>query len=296
MMDQYRTALARRGEDPEMVFSDEVNRIIYGNHFHFKPLELADLAKVDLNTVMNFSRKALNPGDYTFVFTGNLDTETLKTYAETYLASVPPGTPWNTWTDPGIVRPGKGENRIFKGKEERSLVFQGWYTPASYSEAASAAAQVLNEYLDILLTEEIREKLGGVYSVSVGVSVNPIPVGELTLGVYFACDPKRAVELSASIQTLFENLAAGSVEADIFAKAQEALKKSWEDSVQSNAYIAQSYANSSVLLDAPLSRLDQRPALYDAVTPGDIQQTMIRALQNGPALVILYPEDWGEGE
>jgi hypothetical protein len=32
--------------------------------------------------------------------------------------------------------------------------------------------------------------------------------------------------------------------------------------------------------------------MYDAVTPGDIRQTMEQALQNGPALVILYPEDW----
>jgi zinc protease len=292
MMDQYRTALAQRGEDPETVFSDEVNRIIYGNHFHFKPLELGDLAKVDLNMVMNFARKSLNPGDYTFVFTGNLDAETLRNYVETYLASVPPGTPWNAWTDPGIIRPGKSENRVFKGKDERSLVFQGWYAPAPYSEAAGAEAQVLNEYLDILLTKEIREKLGGVYSISVGVSANPIPAGELNLGVYFACDPKRAAELSGAVQSLFTDLAAGAVDADAFAKAREALRKSWEDSVLNNAYIAQSYANSAVLLDAPLSRLDQRPALYDAVTPGDIQQTMIRALQNGPALVILYPEDW----
>jgi zinc protease len=296
LLDQYRTALAQRGEDPETVFSDEVNRIIYGNNPRFKSLELADLAKVDPEIVMNFARRALNPGDYTFVFAGNLDAEALRAYTETYLASVPPGLPWNTWTDLGIVRPGTGESQVFKGKEERSLVFQGWYTPAPYSEAASINAQVLNEYLDILLTEEIREKLGGVYSVSVGVSVNPIPSGELTLGVYFACDPKRAAELSGAIQALFGDLAAGAVDADAFAKAREALKKSLEDSVQSNAYIAQSYANSSVLLDAPLSRLDQRPALYDAVTPGDIQQTMARALQNGPVLVILYPEDWQNRE
>ncbi|MDR2101163.1 MAG: insulinase family protein, partial [Treponema sp.] len=91
MLDQYRTALARRGEDPETDFNDEVTRIIYGNNPHFKSLEQEDLAKVDLNVVMNFARRALNPGDYTFVFAGNIDMDTLRTYTETYLASVPPG-------------------------------------------------------------------------------------------------------------------------------------------------------------------------------------------------------------
>jgi zinc protease len=292
MLDQYRTSLARRGENPETVFGDEITRIIYGDNPHFKPLELADIAGVDREIAMNFARRALNPGDYTFVFTGNLDREALRAYTETYLASVPPGISWNTWTDLGITRPGKTESYVYKGKEARSLVYMGWYSPAPYSEGASINAQVLNEYLDILLTEEIRERLGGVYSVSAGVSVNPVPAGELTLGVYFACDPRRAVELSNAIQSLFRELAAGTVDDGALAKAREALKKSWEDSIQSNTYIAQSYANSSVLLDAPLSRLDQRPALFDAVTPGGIRQTMEQALRDGPALVILYPEDW----
>jgi zinc protease len=72
----------------------------------------------------------------------------------------------------------------------------------------------------------------------------------------------------------------------------EALKKEWESSVQSNGYIAQSYANSAVLLDTPLSRLDQRPALYEKVTPRQIQEMCGRVLQNGPARIILYPEEW----
>ncbi len=61
--------------------------------------------------------------------------------------------------------------------------------------------------------------------------------------------------------------------------------------MQSNAYIAQSYANSSVLLNLPLSRLDRRPKLFDAVTQADIQRVCGQLLQsNGPAVVVLLPE------
>ena len=290
MLDQYRTGLAQRNENPDTVFSDEINRVIYSGHPRFKPLELADLSKVDMDKALAFLRRGLNPADYTFVFTGNLETETMSEYVETYIASIPKKENWNAWTNLNIQRPGKSEKTVYKGKEDRSLVYMGWFAKAPWTEELSAAAQVLSEYLDIKMTEEIREKLGGVYSVSVGVSVSPAPEGELVMSVYFACDPRRARELSAAVTDLLNRTATEPVNRDTFTKSAEALKKEWEASIQRNAYIAQSYANSSVLLNQPLSRLDKRPGYYSAVTPAAMQQVCAQVLRNGPAAVILYPE------
>ncbi|MDR2079349.1 MAG: insulinase family protein, partial [Treponema sp.] len=185
MLDQYRTSLALRDENPNTFFFDEINRTIYGNP-RLNPLELADLPKADIGRALSFIEQAVNPADYTFVFTGNLDAEQIRFYIESYIASIPRGAKnQNTWTSLNIRRPGKIEKNIYKGKEERSLVYMGWFTKQPYTEELSAAAQVLNEYLDIRMTEEIREKLGGVYSISVGVLVSPVPEGELTMAVYF---------------------------------------------------------------------------------------------------------------
>ncbi|MCL1932080.1 MAG: insulinase family protein [Treponema sp.] len=290
MMDQYATALALRGENPQTAFSDEINRTIYGGSPYFKPLELGDLSKADTGKALDFIRKGLNPADYTFIFTGNLDTAAMKRFIEIYLASIPPaGENWNAWTDLAISRPGKVVNNVNKGKEEQSTVFMAWFSKAPFSEELSSIAQVLGEYLDIRMDDEIREKLGGVYSISAGVGISPVPQGELIMQVYFACDPKRVPELSAAVVTLL-NQTAANINRDIFGKAVEALKKEWETSMQSNSYIAQSYANSAVLLNLPLSRLNRRPQYYDAVTPADIQRICAQLLPNGPTQVILLPE------
>jgi zinc protease len=291
-LDQYRTFLVQRGEDPDAVFADEITRLIYSDNPRFKPMELADLARVDLGRAEKLLKNFLNPGDYTFVFTGNLDRETLRNCVETYLASIPPGpVSQNAWTDLGLAWPGEKESLLYKGKEEQSQVFLGWYNPAEYSQEASAAVSVLSGYLDIILIEEIREKMGGVYSPRVSVSLSPIPRGESLLAVQFSCDPQRAVELSDAVAGLFQNLAGGAVKEDVLDKAREALKKSWESSIQNNNYVAQGYASSAVLLDAPLSRLDKLPGLYGAVDAETLRQTMIRAIQAGPVRVIRYPED-----
>jgi zinc protease len=292
LLDSYRTSLAQRRENPNTLFFDAVTRVTTGGHPYFRPLAVEDLSRVDGAQVMSFLKRCLNPGDYTFVLTGNLDPDRTRSLAETWLASIPPGEPWNAWTDPGIRRPGKTGEKLYKGKEERSMVYMGWFTPLPFSEELSIQAEALGEYLDILFTRDIREKLGGVYSVAVNVSLSPVPQGELVMQVYFVCDPRRNEELSAEVEALLERSAAGPLEEDIFTKSVEALKKNWEASVQSNLYIAQSYANSSVLLDSPLSRLDKRPALYEKLDPAGLQALCRALLSQGPARVALYPEGW----
>jgi zinc protease len=292
LLDSYRTGLAQRNESPDAVFSDTVVNVTTGGHPYFKPLGTEDLDKAALAQAMSFLKRGLNPGDYTFVFTGNLNLAAMRSLAATWLASIPPAESWNTWTDPGLQRPGKVEEKVYKGKEEQSLVFMGWYLPLAFTEEQSAAAAVLNEYLDIRLTEDIREKLGGIYSASVNVSLAPIPAGELVMQVFFVCDPRRVDELTLAVEGILQQIAADPPDEGVFSKSVEALRKNWEESVQSNSYIAQSYANSLVLLDAPLSRLDERYKLYGQVQPEEIRQLGRMLVSRGPARVVLYPEGY----
>jgi hypothetical protein len=91
---------------------------------------------------------------------------------------------------------------------------------------------------------------------------------------------------------LNQTAGAAPVNRDTFNKSVEALKKKWEVDIQSNSHIAQSYANSSALMNAPLSRLNRRPFYYEAVTQEDMRRICARLLQgnNGPAQIVLYPE------
>jgi len=143
------------------------------------------------------------------------------------------------------------------------------------------------------MTDEIREKLGGVYSIGANVAVSPVPKGELIMQVSFACDPGRVQELSDAVLFQLKQVADNIIDPGNFAKAVEALKKEWEISMQSNSHIAQSFTNSSVLLNLPLSRLYNRPKDYDAVTMADIRRICARLMQsdsNGPVKVVLLPE------
>jgi zinc protease len=292
VIDSYKAFLAQEEDNPDTAFSNEISRMVFGNNPYFNPITMADLDKVNADHAADIIKKALNPADYTFVFTGNLNIPLIRSYTESYLAAIPRGETWNTWADPHITQPQKIEKVLYKGVEEKSLVFMGWRMPREYSEAEEAAAAVLSEYLDIALIEKTRKQMGGTYSISAGATLLPLPppAGELTMTIHFPCSPGRVQELRAAIIGELETIANGTIDQDAFGKSVAALKKNFEISMQDNSYIGQNYANSAVIFNRPLSRLNKRPALCDAVTPADIQGIVKALLPMGPVSVILYPE------
>jgi len=296
MMGRLRTSLALRGENPRTVFSDEINRTVTMDHPAFRPMELGDLDRVDRAAALDFLRRGLNPADFTFVFIGNLTPELMAPYIETYLASIASSPQrWNSWTDPDIARPGRIERNVYRGMEEQSTVHMAWFAPATFTERLSIETQVLNEYLRVRLNDEIRENLGGVYGIGASVGISPSPRGELSMRIQFGCDPRRVGELSAAVLALLDEAASGTVQS-VFDGAVEALHQGWELSMQNNSFIAASYANSSVLLNLPLSRLQRRPGYFDSVTQADIQRVAAQLLRDGPAKLVLFPEAHGPGD
>jgi len=297
MADQYRTMLLHQDQDPRIVFQREINKIIYNNHPFFRTLEVEDIDKVSLKNASAYLNRCINPSDYTFIFTGSLDINKMRELISNYLASIPhPNnenvTSMNMWADPKINRPSAGRRAVYKGIDQRSTVYLLWITqaPSAFNEQKNQAASVLSEYLDILLTDEIREKMGGVYSISAGASVSVIPAGENRLNVYFVCDPSRADELIGAVRNTITNISRQPLNTDKFNKAKEALLMSHERSMQRNLHIAQSYANSFVLYNTPLNRLDLRPSAIRAVTVQDVQTLCREIVANNPVEIVLFPE------
>jgi len=290
-MDQRRSNMAFQENDPNTAFRREITRTTHGDS-RFHPLRLEDLERFDMVDALGFIRASLNPADYTFVFTGNIELPAFRTLVETYLASIPPAQTYNEWAGIDPRRPPDGAFReIRMGMEERGIVYLGWFIPYAHSEEKATIVSVLNEYLDIRLIDEIREELGGVYTISSWVSISPfVGEGELSGGVLFVTDPERMGELSAAVKAEFQAIAAGNIDEDVFAKAVEALIQGHEQAIQNNAHIAQSFANSAVIFNSPLSRLNRRPDAARAVTPADVTRAMGELLRGNLVNLVLLPE------
>ncbi|MDR0465119.1 MAG: insulinase family protein [Treponema sp.] len=294
MIDQYRSALIHQSDDPQNVFFIELEKLVNNNHPLFMPLELADMDKVSVRQASSFLNQCLNPADYTFIFTGNFDVDKMRDAAAAYIGSIPSSASMNNWINPNKTRPAEGRRTIYKGMDERGMVYITWLSqaPSSFNEQQNQVSAVLTEYLNILLNDEIRENLGGVYSIQSQASISVIPSGQYELLAFFICNPQRVDELVNAVTRSIAGVSGNQLNMNIFNQAKEALLMSHDRSMQQNSHIAQSYANSFVLFGTPLNRLNQRPDNIRAVTAADVQALCAAMTSSGSVQLVLYPEGW----
>jgi zinc protease len=292
MIEKYKTMLLLRDSDPQKYFSDEMRRIAYLDNPYFIPIRIPDLDKIDIYTAKKFLEKCTNPADWTFVLTGNITPNEIRPFIENYIASIPQKQAFDKWAEIDVQRAQDVTKDLHKGKEDKSIVYSGRYLQKPWNEQENMAVSVLGEYLDIVMIQEIREKLGGVYTIYAGVSDAIVPPeGLLSLEIYFACDPKRSQELNTAIEVELKKIADGEINADTLEKARLALLKSFEKSLESNLFISRSISNYKSIYKMPLDHIFKRPEYYNNVSAEDLQNLMKGLLTKAPLTLFLYPEN-----
>jgi zinc protease len=286
---KYKSLLENEKQNPKIVFYKDFSKIINGNDPYFKPLEFSDIDNFNKSVAFKLVKKSLNPADFTFVFVGSIDVNTFKEYAEIYLASIPSAKEKSILPQHKINRPGEIKHDIYKGEEEFSSVRLKWIVDEQYSQKEDAIVNVLREYLDIVLIENIRMKLSNTYSIS-NYSNLEILLGELSLEVLFSCDPRKVDESIAVVIKDINNVAIGNINKDILNKAKKACQRIWETSTQENETIARYYADLAVIYSKPFGSINEFPNLYNTVSSKDLQEMVKKLLKGGCTQVVLYPE------
>lgn len=73
-------------------YMDTINFIACGNQWLAKPLSSEDLQHVDYDRILEIAReRTADASNYTFIFTGSFDEETIRPLIEQYIASLPSG-------------------------------------------------------------------------------------------------------------------------------------------------------------------------------------------------------------
>ncbi|MGH7504273.1 MAG: M16 family metallopeptidase, partial [Longimicrobiales bacterium] len=230
-------------------------------------------------------------GDFTFVFVGSFEPDSLRPLVEKWLASLPATGRQESGRDVGIRPPdGVVEKTVRRGVEPKSetrIVFNG---PFEYTRENRHLLASLSEVLEVRLRDILREDLGGTYGVQVGQTASDLPVPRYTLGIGFGADPARLEELAATVFAAIEKLKAEGPDAETIANVQEAQRRSWETSQTQNGFWASQIAFTA-RTGGDFATIPDYPQLVDALTAAAVQEAARTYLQvDRYVRVSLYPE------
>ncbi len=234
-----------------------------------------------------------NAADYTFVFVGNVDLETLRPLVEQYIASLPsdPAAKVSTVSkfNPGLsMKPGKGIDTFTTPMETpQTWVFIATEATAPYTVKNQQLAYVAGQILSKRLIDIVREKEQAVYSISASGSMNRIADYPILIQTAFPMKPELKDKVLGIIEEQFGAVAT-EVTPEELAKVKEFMVKNYTEGKEKNAQwlgAIGGWARNGV------DTFNPDIETINAITPADVQAFMKDILSQGNyRVVILDPE------
>ena len=234
---RMRNNLKDRNLNPNTALSDTLVKALYDNHPRVMPLLAEDVDKVDYDRVLEIYReRTADATGAVFVIVGNVDLDALKPLVERYIGALPcNGKPQYLVGSRVKTREGVYKNN-FKNKMEtptgtQVVTYTGKIDP---TQKNIITMSFLSQILNIVYTEEVREKEGGTYGVGVQGGISEEPENRYSLNINFKMSPDRREELLAIIIKQFEKMAAEGPVSEHVEKVRSYMLKSFEESQKRN--------------------------------------------------------------
>lgn len=284
---------AKNANNPEVLYSNEIQSLLTGGNPRFKPLDEARAKALDPERAsLIMARWFGNPADLTFVITGEYDETSLKALVETWLASVPARPASDNATADRGIRAFKGPltKTVRGGKDVKSVVTLLMDSESSVGAREIQLAYILRQTIDIRLNEALRQENAGTYHVDVGFNLFVRPYAHLTTSVQFTCDPQNKDALLAAARKELERIRAGDIDEVTFRKAVAIQSQTVQAGEKTNEYW------NLVMYLALAYGIDVRetlsiPAFVDSITKDDLAEFAARVIKGNESLVAILEAD-----
>jgi zinc protease len=231
-----------------------------------------DFDKINLDrSIQIYKERFANAGDFTFLFVGSFEDETIKPLLEKYIGSLPGTAQKETFKDLGIRPPaGKVDKLITKGADPKSIVNLVFTGPVTYNPNDAYALRSLGEVMDIKLVEQLREEKGSVYGVSAYGGMNKVPYSYSSFSISFPCAPENVDTLSKAAMDELKKIIKAGVTAEDLAKVKEQQKRKLETDLKQNQFWMGALYDSYYLGNNPSDILNKQKQV-DGLTSKMIQ-------------------------
>jgi zinc protease len=271
-IEQDASEIANRNNDPQSVYADTVAAVLGEYNVRRTGPSLKKLQEIDLDKLMKiYQERFANAGDFTFIFDGNFNTDSIRPLVEKYLGSLPSNSQKEVARDLHIHIPtGIITATAKKGKDPKAivrLVISGDY---KYSPETNMQLTALSEILQFRITDRLREKEGGTYSQGVRVAYNKYPANRYAFTISFGCGPENVDKLIAAAKDEINKIKVEGVTDQDIIKFNTEETRQYELQLKDNGFwlnwLSMQYENG----DDPNIVL-QYPALIKQVTPASVK-------------------------
>jgi zinc protease len=236
---RLRANLENQAQSPGAVFGERLRLVNTNNNYMSRSMKVADVDALDQAKIEAFYKSQYaNAADFTFFFVGAFEVDKIEPLLAAYIASLPStGKPTSAYSTVRIEFPeGVRKEIVNKGKEPKSQTVLSFFADTDLDELQMHRLRAATAILERHLRDQLREELGGTYSVGVDYS-NTLPQpGYGTTTIQFGSAPDRVDSLVATVMAELDRMRRDGPSADDVQKVKETEKEALETSFRQNGF------------------------------------------------------------
>lgn len=236
---RLKAQLANQEANPETALGDSITRMLYGDHPRALRLKAEMVDHIDYRKIMDmYHDRFKDAGDFTFIFVGNIDTETAIPLLETYIGGLPATGRKESFRDTHTdIREGEWKNIFYKDLQtHKATVFIVQSGICDYTLKNKLMMGMISQLLTMEYTETIREEAGASYGVIVQGNLSKYPKPKAVLQIYFDTDPEKRDAMSALVDKGINDLIDNGPKTGELDKVKEYMLKTYEANQKENGY------------------------------------------------------------
>lgn len=290
-IERMRSQLENLQLNPMVAYNDSITKALYNDNPRSKRIEPEELPRINYDRVMEmYKERYADASDFVFTFVGNIDKDSMIPMIEQYIATLPSLKRVEEGDINNIAKLRKGNytNHFSRTMETPKASILNLYSGTMpYNEETRLTASIVDQILDLVYMEKIREDESGSYNISSSIGISIFPKGETTLQIYFDTEPEKEEKLSAVVKNELTNLIDNGPREMDFIKTRDNMLKRHEESMQENGYWLS-------ILDAYYFRGNDWHTRYketlNRITPTDVRDFAKQLIEQGNHIeVVMEP-------
>ena len=241
--ESYKTRMKAQLENakanPLSTINDTISIAMYGHHPRIVMMQPEMVDQINYQRGLDmFADRFADASDFIFFFVGNIDVDAMKPLIAQYLGALPDKQRKEAAIDRKLdILPGTRIKEYAKEMQTPMattiMVYSG---KESYNLRNNVLMDFLTQALDMVFTDEVREKEGGTYGVNSYGSLNKYPHEEAMMQIVYQTDPTKKEKLNTLIDELVKKMAAEGPSAEQMQKVRDYMVKQYNDNQKENSY------------------------------------------------------------
>lgn len=224
---------------PTTALRDTIAKVLYNNNRRAMRTKPEDLDRINYDRIIELYKERFADADnFEFFIVGDCDADTIAPLLAKYLGALPVKKGSETYKTIDLKMADGQLKNVFEKHQEtpNAIILFVYHVPMKVTLKNRIMVSMLDQLMDMLYTETVREDEGGAYGVPVSAGISRYPQEEASVQIQLPTAPEKRERMTELVYKGVEDIVTNGPKEENLQKVKEYMLRSHEEQLKKNTY------------------------------------------------------------